>query len=63
MTIEELKRALVEIRDICKQHQYCIGCPFKRGGRDCFFDRRAGRAFLPDEWQFDDWKEDSNETD
>lgn len=62
MTIEELKRALVEVRDICKGRRFCLEpemCPFwntEVGG--CAID-----SLFPHEWFVDDWKEDSNETD
>lgn len=61
MTIEELKSALVEVRDICKGTRYCCEpemCPF--WDTETVFC--AIRDF-PMNWLVDDLKEDSNATD
>lgn len=58
MTIDELKRALVEVRDICRSQTICGGCPF-----DDETSNSCPIMFRPDEWDVDDWKEDSNATD
>ena len=70
MTLDELKRALVEVRDICRSHLSCVGCPFGDGTRikDYFHcpikhvDKETNNRFYPEEWSVDCWKEDSNET-
>ena len=53
MTIEELKRALVEVSEICKKLTGCDGCPFDTGKWYCPMQR------LPKDWHVDDLKEDS----
>lgn len=69
MTIEELKRALVEVRERCEAAEDCFSCPFSQkwqrwDGRvlaGCPFqvtvDYEAG---TPKDWSIDDWKEDAN---
>lgn len=58
-TIEDIKKALVEVRDICKGRRCCTEpelCPFLNtevGG--CAID-----GFFPHKWLVDGWKEDSN---
>lgn len=56
MTIDEIKRALVEVRDICKHRTQCGGCPFdNEKSNSCpIMDR-------PDEWDIDDWKDDEED--
>lgn len=62
MRINVLKRALVEVRDICKGRRFCREpemCPFwntKVG--NCVLD-----GLFPHDWLVDDLKEDANETD
>ena len=54
--IERLKRALLEVREICRNVTYCPECPF--------FDKEANICPLnydTNSWHIDDWKEDSNE--
>lgn len=68
MTIEELKRALVEVSELCGKLK-CSSCPLAK--RDyanvpyCpLIESEDGIRFdYPDEWEIDDWKEDSNATD
>lgn len=58
MTIDELKRALVEVSKLCAGRANtliypCTGCPFNDGR--CRIDND------PEFWDVDDWKEDSSE--
>lgn len=64
MTIEELKRALVEVKEICQTHK-CSKCPlYKTNGIYCpLIEGEDGVLDCPGEWDIDDWKEDSNATD
>ena len=56
MTIDELKRALVEVHDICSEHITCRRpdtCPFWLASiQNC-------ALHLPDCWDIDEWKGDS----
>lgn len=65
MTIDELKRALVEVRKICRNNLSCWNCGFRKGYDSCPLARidNAGNPFMPEDWEFDGWEEDSNETD
>lgn len=60
MTIDELKRALVEVRDMCARTGWCnksIGCPF-------WCERTEGCSLdhmYPENWDVDDWKEDAQD--
>ena len=54
MTIDELKRALVEVKRICTQ-EHCYSCPFKISTNKC------GLRLLPIEWDIDDWMEDGKD--
>lgn len=68
MTIEELKRALVEVRDICRSKLTCYDCPFsdRKRRKDVYYcpikfvSKEANDIYFPEEWDVDDWKEDSN---
>lgn len=58
MTIDELKRALVEVRGVCTGRQAtlvypCDGCPFN--DEHCRIDNP------PEFWDIDDWKEESQD--
>ena len=59
MTIDELKRALVEVQKHCQNFPAvsCNGCPFADEDGYCNLTTN------PDYWDIDDWKEDSNATD
>ena len=58
MTIDELKRALMEVREICDAHPYCSQkCPFYMQLSDCCPMKFKN---YPENWDIDDWKEDSN---
>lgn len=64
MTIDELKRALVEVRDICKNNAFCQTCPLnKKFGSVIVCRFHEEKVWYPYEWDVDDWKEDSNATD
>lgn len=62
MTIEELKRALVEVKKICTDSD-CHDCPFGYDtGLGCVVCRISDdeqEMFLPLAWDVDDWKGDS----
>lgn len=53
MTIEAIKRALVEVKSICI-HEHCRSCPFQTNAYKC---KLGG---LPIDWDVDDWKEDAD---
>ena len=56
--IDELKRALVEVREMCLNRTFCDGCPFKNERINfCPIQNR------PDEWDVDNFKEDTHEAD
>lgn len=57
--INEIKQALLEVREICGSHIYCRECPFsKNDGLFCRLCRMSSPfTFLPQEWDVDDWKE------
>ena len=65
MTIEELKRALVEVSELCMNIK-CSSCPLaKRDDANVAYcplcETEDGYEInMPDEWDVDDWKEDSN---
>lgn len=54
MTIDELKRALVEVKRICTQ-EHCHSCPFQTNAYKCKL------RLLPIEWDIDDWMEDDHD--
>lgn len=60
MTIAELKRALVEVRNMCEETRWCNSdttCPFWcERTRSCSLDHR-----YPEDWDVDDWKEDAQD--
>lgn len=59
MTIEELKRALVEVKKICTDSN-CCDCPFGYdAGVGCVVCRLSNdeeEMWLPLAWDVDDWK-------
>ena len=69
MTIDDLKRALVEVRDIC-MNACCSKCPIAKMNENTGipfcplnetedgFDIRS-----PMDWDIDEWMEDTNEAD
>ena len=62
MTIAELKRALVKVREICAERDYCCGCPFEMDLTDmhiCKLSPRMNSDTVPEIWDVDDWKEDA----
>lgn len=64
MEISELKRALVEVKRMCAERDYCYGCPFEIDLPDrhiCKLSPKMNNTVLPEDWLVDDWKEDSNE--
>lgn len=51
MSIDDIKRALIEVKNFC-EHNQCYKCPFSRVGRDvCRLSRN------PLNWAIDDWGE------
>ena len=59
MSIDDLKRALVEVKRICDSNPsvFCDGCDFS--DKYGFCNLRGG----PFNWDVDDWKEETHETD
>lgn len=60
-TLEEIKQALVEVRDFCR-HNHCTTCPFSKkyeeyGVVDCRLAKNCEEWELPYNWDVDDWKE------
>jgi hypothetical protein len=70
MTIDELKRALVEVQAICEKTEECIDCQLHTEEFIGYRGKRFGCCPLqvqvdyepgfPENWAIDDWKEDSN---
>ena len=54
MTIDDLKRALVEVRDICAASWVdCMKCPlFNQNAFECPIQNR-----FPSNWEVDQWKD------
>lgn len=68
MTIDELKRALVEVRKMCKDRQ-CVNCPLHKIEPQSnipycpLYENEDGITVgVPVEWEIADWEEDSNDT-
>lgn len=60
MTIDDLKRALVEVQRICYQQISCDECPF----RAKVLERcPMGESLYPEDWPGYAWEVDENETD
>ena len=63
MSIEDLKRALVEVKKICTDSN-CCDCPFARQYDSpaccvvCRLSDDEYEMFTPLCWDVDDWKED-----
>ena len=57
-TIDDLKRALVDVRTICKNHENCDGCPFNN-------ERKFACPLndFPARWKFVYQEEDTHEAD
>lgn len=65
MTIDQLKRALVEVRGICVD-TLCVDCPFRKKNEYTGFPvcplgvaTRAFESHYPCQWDIDDWEGDS----
>lgn len=55
--INELKKALCKVRDICAKQQFCADCPL-RGKNGCpTWDREGESTDYPENWSLD-WSED-----
>lgn len=52
MTIDELKRAMVEVSELCKKLTGCSECPFDTGKWYCTMQG------LPNEWRVDELMEE-----
>lgn len=61
MTIDDLKRALVEVRNMCRTKISCYDCDLRKGYDTCQLGRvdNAGNPFMPEDWEFDGWEEDA----
>lgn len=60
-TISDLKRALVEVREICGSTLDCLDCPFKKGKEKCPLTFKLPIGWSPIHWDIDDWKEDGKD--
>ena len=66
MTVEELKRALVEVSELCANIK-CSSCPIaKRDDANVPYcpltETEDGiNINMPDEWDVDDWREDAED--
>ena len=64
MTIEELKRVLVEVKEICLGSERCCDCPFRYDTDDgrvmCRLSDDENVMFTPLCWDIDDWKEETH---
>jgi hypothetical protein len=65
MTIEDLKRALVEVRGLCRQY-HCAECPIQMeycGDEYCpLMETEDGfDVHFPKDWAIDDWEDDGND--
>lgn len=64
MTIDELKRALVEVRDMCRKTK-CIKCPLRKTEEVPYcplHEDEYGIIFeYPAAWDIDDWKEEAQD--
>ncbi len=62
MTIDDLKRALVEVKHECMKHDkpvngvWCVECPFFRNEYE-----GCPIAVEPLDWEIDDWEEDASD--
>ena len=65
LTIDDIKRVLVEVKKICTDSD-CSNCPFSSkdttitGVVMCRLSDDEHEMFTPLCWEVDDWKEDSN---
>lgn len=63
MTIDELKRALVEVSKICL-YSSCCDCPFRDDTDDgrvlCRLSDDENEMFVPLCWSVGDWEEESD---
>lgn len=59
MTIDELKRALVEVKQICSERDYCGDCPFGLDMSDRHICKLSPQLYsaTPEKWPIGDWKE------
>ncbi len=59
MTIDELKKALVEVHNICKAHEdVCGDCPFgmdTSNGHICFLSPSLYENMIPEKWAVSGW--------
>lgn len=60
MRLDELKRALVEVRDFCAARDACDGCPF--GEEDahrhlCYLSPFLYNTMIPANWEVDSLRE------
>ena len=63
MSIEDLKRALVEVKRLCAEREYCYDCPFGKDYSDRHICCLSPQLYTPtpENWPIDDWKEDSDD--
>lgn len=66
LTISDLKRALVEVKELCA-HTRCVVCPLHKTEEGTTFpycplyeDMYGMAVQYPNMWDIDDWKEDEH---
>jgi len=57
MTIEEIKKALREVRSICTESSYCTNCPLSVDGSCPMRDELGETVEFPEYWALD-WNDD-----
>lgn len=63
MTIDDLKRALVEVKRMCTDRDDCYGCPFELDMTHMHICKLSPQLYsaIPEKWPIDDWKEDGTD--
>lgn len=59
MDIKDLKKALLEVRHLCRSKHSCKDCEFNTGEWYCpmrVYDLN-GDSFAPEDWDIDEWWE------
>lgn len=57
MPIEEIKKALREVRRICSENRFCKDCPLGVGNHCPMLDEKGFPATYPEEWELN-WSDD-----
>lgn len=51
-TQDQIIRALIVIKTVCKENENCIKCPFRRNGDECSINNDWG--IFPSDWDIAD---------